>query len=145
MPESDRLKFSPFSNSIKIFKVMPSIKASPKRKTEKLKYTDTGIIPITEANEMNIPVNLRIAPPKGTKGKKEYECTDSTKWELTACNFCPRLADDGRSGAGKYGIEADTKEDLLAVIQKHVVPLYETALNNIKTTGENYYWEAQES
>jgi hypothetical protein len=111
---------------------------------KELKYTDTGTIPITEANEMNIPVNLRIRPPKGTKGKKTFQCTDSAKWELTACNFCPRLIDDGRCNLGNYAIEADTKEALMAVIQKYVVHLYETALNSIKTTGELYYWEQPE-
>jgi hypothetical protein len=117
---------------------------SPEGKNEELKYTDTGTIPITEANDANIPVNLRIYPPKGTAAKEDYECSKSGKWELTARNFCPRLIDDGRSNLGDYGVEADTEADLMAVIQKYVVPLYETALNSIKTTGQLYYWEKPE-
>ena len=41
-----------------------------------------------------------------------------------------------------YEIEADSKEELIEVVKHYVAPLYQVALNNLETTGKNYYWEA---
>ena len=38
-------------------------------------------------------------------------------------------------------VEADTKQELLAWVSENVVPLYQAALDNMRTHGENYYWE----
>ena len=88
---------------------------------------DTGTMPITSANEMNIPVICMLHEPDRENGL----------WSWAATNFMPRKEYCGSS----YCLEADTKEELLAEINKYVTPLYETALANIKERGYNYYWE----
>jgi hypothetical protein len=45
---------------------------------------------------------------------------------------------------GMFRLEADTKEEIIEKVRKHVVPLYEAALDNLKERGENYYWELPE-
>ena len=99
-------------------------------------YVDSGDVRLTQINEMNIPVNVRINPPNG----------DCNKWRLNAANFCPRLYDDGRCGGqyGAYHVEADTREILVALVQQFIVPRYDIALNELKTTGALYYWEVGE-
>lgn len=97
---------------------------------EKQKYTNHGSCHIEHANGMNVPVNIFIT--------KENEGKPTQFWQLTAENFMPRK---GYLIDGAYRITAKNKKTLVALVQKHVVPLYEAALHNLKTTGENYYWE----
>jgi hypothetical protein len=88
---------------------------------------DTGSLPISEADEMNIPVVCFLtAPDRGTD-----------LWKWSAVNFMPRKEYCG----GNYRLEADTKEEIMELIRKYVIPLYEVALENLKERGENYYWE----
>ena len=69
---------------------------------------------------------------------------ESKKWRWTALNYMPRkeYAGGGEMPGGDYGIEADSLDAIMAAVNKFVVPLYETALANLKATGENVYWEA---
>jgi hypothetical protein len=69
---------------------------------EKLKYTDTGNISLTNCNAMNIPMNCWIHPPD----------ENSTKWSWTAGVFQPRKEHFIDSSAGCC-IEADTKKELI--------------------------------
>jgi len=89
-----------------------------------------GELEIEDANDMNVPVNSFLT----------YNETDK-KWEWNASNFMPRK---GWCTEDAYSIKADTKEELIALVQEKVVPLYEAALNNLKTHGANYYWEPKE-
>jgi hypothetical protein len=80
-------------------------------------------------NDANIPVNIFLS-----EGDNE--------WELTADNFMPRkcLASDGA-----YKAVAPTREALVEMIRKYVVPLYEIAVLNLQMMIENrndslYYW-----
>ncbi len=88
---------------------------------------DTGTMPISNANDMNVPVVCMLHEPERENGM----------WSWTAINFMPRKE---YCGSG-YRLEADTKEEILAEVNKYVTPLYQAALNNLKTKGENYYWE----
>ncbi len=88
---------------------------------------DTGTIPISGANEMNIPVVCFLHEPERENGL----------WSWSAVNFMPRK----ECCISGYRLEADTKEEILEEINKWVTPLYKVALNNLETTGENYYWE----
>jgi len=88
---------------------------------------DKGDIPIDGCDDANIPVNGFVRPPDN----------DSKKWVFYADNFMPRK---GHISQRQYELEADTKEELLEAIRKHVVPLYETALRNWKDNGCCYYW-----
>lgn len=97
-------------------------------------YVDIGAIKLENCNDMNVPMNPYIQPPD----------EDSKKWRWFALNYMPRkeYASGSQCGpGGDYGIEADSLEVIMAAVNKFVVPLYEVALFNIKTYGENYYWE----
>ena len=91
-------------------------------------YKNTGNIGIEECDDMNIPVNCFISEPN----------EDSQKWIWQADNFMPRKA---MIDSCKYEIEADTKEHIIAAVNKYVVPLYANALEKLKTSGELYYWD----
>jgi hypothetical protein len=96
-----------------------------------MNYKDIGEIQIADADDANIPVNSFLTAPDA----------DSDKWRWTADNFMPRK---GIATEGRYSIEADSKEAVLEVVQKYVVPLYEAALHNLKTEGACYYWERKQ-
>jgi hypothetical protein len=89
---------------------------------------DLGELDITCADDANIPVNCFL-------GNEDEE--HPNQWVWTADNFMPRKS---HVSSGAYRLVADTKEEILELIQKHVVPLYEIALAKIKT-GELYYWD----
>lgn len=95
-----------------------------------MNYEDTGELELAGADDANVPVNCFLSAPDA----------DSPKWRWGADNFMPRK---GRASESAYSIEADTKEAVLEAVQKYVVPLYEAALGNLRTHGENYYWEAK--
>lgn len=95
-----------------------------------MNYEDKGEIEISEANEMNIPVNSFLHHPD----------EESPKWRWTADNFMPRKSIVRQS---QYEIEADAKEPILEAVSKHVAPLYAAALENLNTNGACYYWEVE--
>lgn len=88
---------------------------------------DIGEIPLTEANEEHIPVHCLLAKSDIDK-----------RWVWGAADF--RLG-IGLVVHGAYMLEADTREEIIEYVNKYVVPLYEAALYNLKTFGENYYWK----
>lgn len=88
---------------------------------------DIGDLSLEDMDESNIPVNCWLMEPDDFGGK----------WTWEAENFMPRM---GRIGGG-YALEADSKDEILEAVRKHVVPLYEAALQSIRETGENYYWK----
>ena len=91
---------------------------------------DMGEMPIESADDANIPVVCFMHEPDGENGL----------WSWSAVNFMPRKERCGES----YKLEADTKEEIMDALQKHVIPLYEVALENLKRFGENYYWERKD-
>jgi hypothetical protein len=93
-------------------------------------HTDFGEIEISGCNEMNIPVSCFL------------EQREDGKWEWTAANFMPRK---GYANDGQYRVVADTKEEILSLIKKHVTPLFKVALQKLETEGELYYWEIDTS
>lgn len=90
---------------------------------------DTGEMPIENANDANVPVVCFLGEPDRENGI----------WTWTAINFMPRKEQLG----AYYKLEADTKEEIMEVLAKYVVPLYEAATNNLKEHGENYYWASK--
>ena len=87
-----------------------------------MNYENHGEIEIERCDEANVPVNSFLLPP-------DDECT---QWRWIADNFMPRKA---RVASDQYEIRADSQEPLMEAVQKHVVPLYEAALDNLKTKG----------
>ena len=92
-------------------------------------YIDIGDMAIDSANDSNIPVVCFIHEPE----------SDGEQWSWTATNFMPRKECCG----GSYEIRANSKEAILQAINKYVTPLYDVAAKNLRTTGKNYYWEAE--
>lgn len=80
------------------------------------------------ANSANVPVNIFINEPTAT----------NPKWTLTAANFMPRK---DRVASDVYSVEADSEKEIQEIVQKFIVPLYEVALNKLKTGKDLYYWE----
>lgn len=92
---------------------------------------DTGEMPIESADDANIPVVCFLHEPDRKNGL----------WTWSAVNFMPRKERCG----GNYKLEADSKEEIMNALKKHVIPLYEVALENLKQHGENYYWERKDT
>lgn len=88
----------------------------------------TGEMSLTEANEMNVPVNISIEEPE----------EPSTTYTLSACNYMPRKSFIAQS---QYVYISNSKEELIGLVEKYIVPLYRTALRTLERTGELYYWE----
>ena len=95
----------------------------------KLDYEDIGEIAISECDDMNIPINCFLTNPLEN---------DDKKWHWVADNYMPRKSVVVQV---MYEIISDSKEDILKAIKKYVIPFYENAINNLKTSGTNYYWE----
>ena len=91
---------------------------------------DLGEMKLDDMNDANVPVVCFLHEPDRPNGM----------WNWEARNFMPRREFCG----GSWRLEADTKEEILEAVRKHVVPLYEAALANLKERGENYYWERKE-
>lgn len=87
--------------------------------------SDTGTIPIDETDEANVPVNSFLVE------------TSPGVWEWIADNFMPRK---GRIEQQAYCVTG-TRDEILAAVRQHVVPLYRSAMSNLDIRGENYYWE----
>lgn len=85
---------------------------------------ENGQIKLCECDDANIPVNIF------------YE-NHGLYWTLTADNFMPRK---GRCNDCSYELQAHTKEELVAYVQKYVLPLYRTALELVESGNDLYYW-----
>ena len=94
-------------------------------------YESIGELDIYECDPSNIPVNCSLMED----ADDDYP---GKNWVWTANNFMPRKA---YVHEGAYNIRAASKEVLIALVNKHVVPLYTAALHNLTATGESYYWE----
>lgn len=95
-----------------------------------MNYENIGQLPIEGCDSANIPVNCFINPPDD----------ENEKWRWVADNFMPRK---GRCSESAYEIQANSKEELIEVVKHYVSPLYKVALENLETTGKNYYWETE--
>lgn len=88
---------------------------------------DLGELQITDCDDSNIPVNCRLRQFEGM-------------WDWSADNFMPlKSAVD----EGMYNLVSESKEEILNLIHKHVVPLYTAALANIQI-GTLFYWREPE-
>ena len=99
---------------------------------------ETGECTFDGADDANIPVNIFISTPEDNE-----DTEDAGKWSIKADNFMP-----GKAGIGQstYQATADSREELIELVTKYVLPLYTTALqqlNNVIQGKANsfYYWE----
>lgn len=106
--------------------------------TEELLTTvvEYGECEFVEVDDANIPVNIFLT-------KDEDNPPAGQKWQLTADNFMSRKGRESDSG---YKAVAPTREALVKVIEKYIMPLYKIAILNLQTMidGTNdslYYWD----
>lgn len=92
---------------------------------------DAGDLSIERADDANVPVVCVLSEPDRENGL----------WIWDAINFMPRKEYCG----GSYRLEADTKEEIMEVLRKYVIPLYEAAATNMRENGENYYWQRKDA
>lgn len=90
---------------------------------------DDAEMELEYADNANVPVNSFLHKPG-----EDDEYPD--KWTWTADNFMPRK----EYCRGNYHIVSDTREGIMAALEKHVIPLYKVALDNLTKHGGNYYW-----
>ena len=93
---------------------------------------DRGDWPIEAVDDANIPVDIRIHPPN----------ENNNKWRLTASNYMPRRA---AIAEDSLKVEADSREELVDLLRKHIIPLYEVALRQLNKVADGtaeslYYW-----
>lgn len=100
---------------------------SPKLAEIIARIDDLGEWPITKCDETNIPLNVVISEPD------EF----NARWILLADNFKPRNAS---IDIETYEVEADSKEDLLALVNELIVPLYKAAVHQLETKGTCFFW-----
>lgn len=115
-----------------------------------------GDLDVSKINDMNVPMNIFIEPHTFSSFTEHFEYSpfddfdgdsdeeiediknDDTVYVLTACNYTPRR-ENVISGA--YAFMSTDKQELINIVQKHIVPLYEIALLNLKADSTNYYWQ----
>lgn len=91
------------------------------------RVTDNGEWPISKVDEANIPVNIVISEPD------EHQ----NAWLLLADNFKPC---NSQIDIEIYEVEAKCREDLQAIVNALIVPLYEAAVANLKAGGHLFFW-----
>lgn len=97
---------------------------------------NSGELSIDFADDANVPVNIFISEVE----EGDYDEDDQPDWAthvLTASNFMPRK---GRVASNTHLVFADNEEELRTLVQRHVVPIYEQALERLKTKSTLYYW-----
>jgi hypothetical protein len=117
---------------------------------------EVGELSIKYANDANIPVDiwLKKLDDKNEQAEKypwneRPEEAQSCTWCLQADNYMPRRS--GLGGENSYLIFADTLEELQELVRKHILPLYQTAINiltNMASGNEPcklYYWSKSDS
>ena len=87
----------------------------------------------TSFNDANVPMIVFLSEPGDWSADDE---DDADKWHLSITAFMPRK----ESCFVALEAVADTREELAALVREHVVPWFERATNQLRDTGELYYW-----
>lgn len=103
-------------------------------------FANYGEYPIESANHANIPVDIWLTPVDESESDVEVDFVP--KYSLTASNYMPRK---GVVDEGAYQYYADNREELVELVNKHVMPLYKNASVRLAgiCSGINnslYYW-----
>lgn len=116
-----------------------------------------GEIDASGINDMNVPMNIFITEHTFSAFTEEFhdfsfdyddpdEIIEDIKNEdmvyvLTAGNYTPRR--ESMSGS-VYAFMSTDRQELVNIVQKCIVPLYDAALTNLKNNSTNYYWEVKQ-
>lgn len=103
---------------------------------------EKGEICFGEANGMNIPVDISLA----MTACEDTSAQDGT-WTLSASVYQPRC---NRVSTNTFIAISDKREELVELITRHVLPLYETATHQLRDIcagkAENlYHWTKSSS
>ena len=118
-----------------------------------------GELDVTSINDMNVPMNIFISEHTFSSFTEEFQYfpfddlddpdesiedikNDDIVYVLTSGNYTPRR--ENMAGS-VYAFMSTDKQELVNIVQKHVVPLYEAALTNLKNNSTNYYWEVNKN
>ena len=113
---------------------------------------------ISEINDMNVPMNIFITEHSFRSFTEEFpyfpfddyfeadESNENIKnddivYVLTAGNYTPRRE---TMSCSAYMFMSTNKQELVNIVQKQIVPLYEAALTNLKNNSTNYFWEVKQ-
>ena len=116
-----------------------------------------GELDVSSINDMNVPMNIFITEQTFGSFTEDYQYSpyddcdaeesnenilnDDIVYVLTAGNYTPRK--EHMSGS-VYRFMSTDKQELVNIVQKHIVPLYEAALTNLKNNSTNYFWEVKQ-
>ncbi len=116
-----------------------------------------GELDVSSINDMNVPMNIFITEQTFGSFTEDYQYSpyddrdaeesnenilnDDIVYVLTAGNYTPRK--EHMSGS-VYRFMSTDKQELVNIVQKYIVPLYEAALTNLKNNSTNYYWEIKQ-
>jgi len=99
---------------------------------------ESGECEFQYADDANIPVGIFLSEMDDSD---RDDCPPDHKWQLNADNFMPRKG----LGEGAYRVTAPTREALVEVVRRYILPLYEVAMANLTamiagTNDKLYYW-----
>lgn len=116
-----------------------------------------GELDVSSINDMNVPMNIFITEQTFGSFTEDYQYSpyddcdaeesnenilnDDIVYVLTAGNYTPRK--EHMSGS-VYRFMSTDKQELVNIVQKYIVPLYEAALTNLKNNSTNYFWEVKQ-
>lgn len=107
---------------------------------------DRGELLIEDCDDANIPVSIFLSEIEDSDREEAASAGEpynpNHRWVLRADNYMPRK---GRASESAYEITAPTREALVEVIKKFIIPLYQIALANLEgiiagTNDSLYYW-----
>ena len=118
-----------------------------------------GELDVTSINDMNVPMNIFISEHTFSSFTEEFQYfpfddlddpdesiedikNDDIVYVLTAGNYTPRRE---RMSASAYAFMSTDRKELVNIVQKYIVPLYDAALTNLKNNSTNYYWEVNKN
>jgi len=92
---------------------------------------ETGTCKLSETDGLNIPVDIWLS---------REECG---MWRLTASNYTPRT---GKIQELAYVLASPSQTELIQMIKKYILPLYETAVKRLRAicdgeSEELYFWK----
>ena len=117
-----------------------------------------GKLDVSSIDDMNVPMNIFITEQNFGSFTEDYQYSpfddhddpdetieniknDDIVYVLTAGNYTPRRE---TMSCSAYMFMSTNKQELVNIVQKQIVPLYEAALTNLKNNSTNYFWEIKQ-
>ena len=104
-----------------------------------------GELDVSSINDMNVPMNIFITEQTFGSFTEDYQYSPYDDCDAEESN--ENILNDDIVyvlTAGNYTFMSTDKQELVNIVQKHIVPLYEAALTNLKNNSTNYFWEVKQ-